>query len=116
MLLKSHVCVVPSAMEGASATMCEAMMIGTPGICSYRGGMTDLLRDGESGFFYDFKEYTVLASRIMRLFEDDELCVKFSKRVIQDAQARHDRDGNYKQLLGIYDELISESTNGQNKS
>jgi len=108
-LANSHICVVPSAMEGASATMCEAMMVGTPGICSYRGGMTDLLRDGESGFFYDFKEYPVLASRIMTLFEDDELCKKFSERVITDAEIRHDRDDNYSQLIEIYEELLKEN-------
>lgn len=108
-LSTSHVCVVPSAIEGASATMREAMMIGTPGICSYRGGMTDLLRDGESGFFYDFKEYPVLASRIMTLFEDEALCKTFSKRVIADAEARHDRDKNYRQLIEIYNELLKET-------
>ncbi len=107
----SHVCVVPSAMEGASATMCEAMMVGTPGICAYRGGMTDLLRDGESGFYYDFKEYPVLASRIMKLFEDDALCQSFSARVITDAQARHDREKNYRQLIEIYEQLLKESEN-----
>lgn len=111
LLAKSHVCVVPSAMEGASATMCEAMMIGTPGICSYRGGMTDLLRDGQSGFFYDFKEYPVLASRIMRLFESDELCKSFSEEVIKDAEERHDRENNYKQLKEIYKELLMEKEN-----
>ena len=90
--------------------MCEAMMIGTPGICSYRGGMTDLLRDGESGFFYDFKEYPVLASKIIRLFEDDELSRKFSKIVIADAGERHDREKNYRQLIEIYNELLRENT------
>ena len=112
-LANSHICVVPSAMEGASATMCEAMMIGTPGICSYRGGMTDLLHDGESGFFYDFKEYPVLASRIITLFEDDELCKKFSERVITDAAIRHDRDNNYSQLIQIYEELLKENVDAK---
>lgn len=116
LLLTSHVCVVPSAIEGASATMREAMMIGTPGICAYRGGMTDLLHDGESGFFYDFKEYPVLASRIMRLFEDDELCRCFSKRVISDAEVRHDREKNYAQLLEIYEELLKEKNDGESEA
>ena len=110
MLLSSHVCVVPSAIEGASATMCEAMMIGTPGICSYRGGMTDLLTDGVSGFFYDFKEYPMLASRIMTLFENDALCRQFSERVIAEAAVRHDRELNYKQLIEIYKEISKENT------
>lgn len=113
LLQRVRVCVVPSAMEGASATMCEAMMIGTPGICAYRGGMTDLLRDGESGFFYDFKEYPVLASRIMTLFADDELCRSFSKRVIADAEARHDREKNYGQLLEIYQTLLKEKEDAE---
>ena len=108
MLRKAHVCVVPSAIEGASATMCEAMMIGTPGICSYRGGMTDLLHEGESGFYYDFPEYPMLAERIISLFDDDELCVKFSKNAIQNAQVRHDRDRNYRQLLDIYNRIRME--------
>ena len=107
----THVCVVPSAIEGASATMCEAMMIGTPGICSYRGGMTDLLRDGASGYYYDFKEYPVLASRIITLFDDNELCCEFSKRVIADAENRHNRVRNYNQLLAIYEELLRENKN-----
>ena len=110
-LSQSQVCVVPSAMEGASATMCEAMMIGTPGICAYRGGMTDLLRDGESGFYYDFKEYSVLASRIMALFADEQLCRQFSERVIADAEIRHDREKNYAQLIEIYKELLKEKEN-----
>lgn len=112
---KSHVCVVPSAMEGASATMCEAMMIGTPGICAYRGGMTDLLHDGESGFFYDFKEHPVLASRITALFESQELCEKFSNRVIRDAELRHDRNNNYCQLIEIYKEIIKEKNDAESE-
>ena len=88
--------------------MCEAMMIGTPGICSYRGGMTDLFRDGDSGFFYDFDEYPVLASRIMRLFESDELCKQFSERAMNDAIIRHDREKNYNQLIDIYESVLKE--------
>lgn len=109
-LAKSHICVVPSAMEGASATMCEAMMIGTPGICAYRGGMSDLLKEGESGFFYDFPEYPVLAGRIMQLFEDDNLCIKFSKNVRKEAELRHDREKNYHKLKSIYYEVINKNT------
>lgn len=107
-LQKTHVCVVPSAMEGASATVCEAMMIGTPAICAYRGGMTDLLKDGISGFTYDFPEYPVLAERICQLFEDEALCRQFSELAQKDAQARHARDVNYKTLKGIYQEIMND--------
>ena len=110
-LSKSHICIVPSASESISLTMCEAMMIGTPGICSYRGGMTDLLKDGESGFFYDFPEYPVLAGRIIQLFEDENLCKKFSINARKDAETRHNRETNYSQLKSIYDEVVKENNN-----
>lgn len=105
-LRQANVCVVTSAMEGASATICEAMMIGTPCICSYRGGMTDLLHDGETGFYYDFPEYGVLAERISNLFDDVELCKKFSVGAMADAQKRHEREKNFSQLIDIYNEVI----------
>lgn len=106
-LTQVHVCVVPSAMEGASATVCEAMMIGTPAICAFRGGMTDLLKDGISGFVYDFPEYPVLAERICQLFEDEELCRQFSHIAQQDARKRHARGENYKILKTIYNEILT---------
>ncbi len=102
-----NVCVVPSAMEGASATLCEAMMIGTPSISAFRGGMTDLLKDGESGFYYDFPEYPVLAERICQLFEERELCEKFSENTKIAASNRHARDLNYNNLKNIYIEILS---------
>lgn len=105
-LYSSKMLIVSSAMEGASATICEAMMIGTPCICSFRGGMTSLLKDGESGFYYDFKEYPVLADRIIKLLENDELCEKFSINAHKDACIRHDRDKNYTELVSIYEKII----------
>ncbi len=105
MLRRANVCVVPSAMEGASATICEGMMVGTPCICAYRGGMTALLRDGDSGFTYDFPEYPVLAEKIKMLFADGALCEEFSRKERADALVRHDRDTNYSMLKGIYQQL-----------
>lgn len=107
-LTKANVCVVPSAMEGASATVCEAMMIGTPAICAFRGGMTDLLRDGISGFCYDFPEYPVLAERICQLFADEVLCRQFSELAQQDAKDRHAREKNYRMLKNIYLEIMDD--------
>jgi glycosyltransferase involved in cell wall biosynthesis len=106
-LKNSNVCVVPSAIEGASATLCEAMMIGTPSISSYRGGMTDLLTDKVNGFTYDFPEYPQLALRIMEIFENDEMAVDFSKKTIDLANARHNREKNPDDMVKVYEEVIS---------
>ena len=81
-------------------------MIGTPAICSFRGGMTDLLKDGISGFTYDFPEYPVLAERICQLFEDEDMCRQFSRLAQEDARKRHARADNYQQLKSIYLEMF----------
>ncbi len=106
-LTRANVCVVPSAMEGASATICEAMKIGTPCICAYRGGMTDLLREGESGYYYDFEEYPVLAEKICAIFKDERLSRQFSDRAKQDALLRHDRNKNFRELTEIYRQIVN---------
>lgn len=104
----SHLCVIPSSMENASATLREAMHIGTPSLASYRGGMTHLLKDGISGFFFDFNEPEYLAGRIMELFENDDLAVKFSQNAIKDAEIMHDRVKNIKDMIAVY-KILGES-------
>ena len=102
----SHVCVVPSAIEGASATLCEAMMIGTPSICAFRGGMTDLLTDKVNGFTYDFPEYPHLALRIMDIFENDSMAEDFSEKTKALANARHNREKNPQDMVNVYKEIV----------
>ncbi len=99
---KSHVCVIPSSMENASATLREAMHVGTPCVASYRGGMTHLLKDSISGFFYDYNEPEYLAGRIMQLFEDDDLATKFSQNAIKDAEEMHNREKNIQDMIDVY--------------
>lgn len=101
-LQRAHACVVSSAIEGASATLREGMHIGTPCICAYRGGMTELLRDQESGFYYDYAEYPYLAERIKQLFADDDMAKSFSAKAIHDAEIMHNRDENAKKWLDVY--------------
>ncbi len=105
-LRTANVCVVPSAIEGASATLCEAMMVGTPSICAYRGGMTDLLTDKVNGFTYDFPEYPLLAQRIMELFENETLAKQFSENSMQRAEARHDRAKNIREMIETYEVVL----------
>lgn len=104
-LQRANVCVVCSAMEGASATIRESSMIGTPSICSYRGGMTELITDGITGFAYDYPEYTMLALKIMKIFEDDELAKEFSKNSIEISERRHDRVKNVVDTYEVYKDI-----------
>lgn len=105
---KSRCCVVPSAMENASATLREAMDIGVPCIAAFRGGMVDLVQNGYNGFFFDYSEPEYLAEKIIQLFEDNELCNKLSKNSIKTAAVWHDRVKNIDDMIDVYMYIMEE--------
>lgn len=105
---RSHCAVIPSAMENASSTLREAMHIGVPCIAAYRGGMTDLIKDGEDGFFFDFEESEFLAFRIIQIFGDDELAMNLSCKAIEKAEKWHDRKKNIDDMTNIYHEIMED--------
>lgn len=104
---KSYCAIVPSAMDNGSTMLREAMHLGVPSIASYRGGITDLLREGESGFYFDYMEYSFLAGRIIQLFENRDLAMRFSRNAIADAEILHDKKKNSDDLVALYREVIN---------
>lgn len=104
----SHITLVPSACENASATLREAMHLGAPCIASFRGGMVQLIDDGESGYYYDYTEYEYLAGRIIELLRNDELTTKFSKNASERANKWHDKETNKKAYIDMYKEIFDD--------
>lgn len=105
---RSHCAVIPSAMENASSTLREAMHIGVPSVAAYRGGMTDLIKDGEDGFFFDFEESEFLAFRIISIFSDDNLAAFLSSNAIRKAEIWHDRKKNIEDMENIYEMIMED--------
>ncbi len=104
-MLKCHCAIIPSAMENASCTLREAMHLGVPCIAAYRGGMTDLIDDGQDGLYFEFEESEMLAFNIMRIFESDDLASRLSQNAIAKAERWHDRKKNVAEIKGIYCEI-----------
>ena len=105
-MLSSHCVVIPSAMENASATLREAMHLGVPCIASYRGGMAELIDEGNDGLLYDFPEYEVLANKICKVFDDQDFAKKISYGAIKKAEVWHDREKNPKDMDDVYKEIL----------
>ena len=61
------------------------MLLGVPCVASYVGGTCDMLEHNKEGFLYTYTEPAILAEYIKRMFEDDELCMKFSNNAINKA-------------------------------
>lgn len=105
-MLTSRVCVIPSAMENASATLREAMALGVPSIASFRGGMEDLIQNGVNGCYFDYEEPEYLAQKIMDIFDDDSFAETLSRNAVITAEKWHDREKNVQDMMNVYDTIM----------
>lgn len=69
----SDVFVLPSANEGMSNNMLEAMASGMPIIMTLTGGADELINDGVNGFIVNFKDSDDIAEKLEKLINNPEL-------------------------------------------
>ena len=106
-LKKCNVFVQSSSIENSSNSLCEAMIMGVPCVASNVGGTEDMLENKREGLLYPYTETDMLANYIQMFFEDKELCQKTGNNARKRALLRHDRNNNVKELLKIYNSIIS---------
>ena len=109
--VKSNVYVLASCIENSPNSLCEAMLMGVPSVAANVGGVSNLIISGEEGFTYPFSESYTLAYRIMQLFEDVDLCRKFSQKARCRAMERHDRMKNAETMKRIYQNILEVEAN-----
>lgn len=104
---KANLVVIPSAIEGTSLILREAMYLGCPCIASFRGGMADYITDKVDGYLYDYQEYPYLAGRIMDIFEDKNIQI-LSNQAIMKSHASQDPVLNFNGYKDMYEEIIND--------
>lgn len=104
-LRRANLFVSPSSIENQSTALGEAMLLGVPAVASRVGAMEEMIEDGEDGFLYPFDDANALAERIIRLFEDPDLCRRFSQLGRAHAQRTYDREKNCQDLLAMYETI-----------
>jgi D-inositol-3-phosphate glycosyltransferase len=93
--------VMPSHYESFGMVALEAMACGTPVIASDVGGLSHLVRDGETGFHVPSGDHLALASTLSRLLQDDALRQRLGEQAVYWSQ-------NYSwvkiadRILGVY--------------
>lgn len=102
---KTRVFVLSSAIENHASSLKEAMMVGTPSIAAFVGGIPEYVRHGENGFLYRFEEYEIMAEYIKKLFEEDSTAVKISENGRKDMYRLHSGNNIYKIICGIYKKI-----------
>jgi D-inositol-3-phosphate glycosyltransferase len=78
--------VMPSHYESFGMVALEAMACGTPVIASDVGGLSHLVRDGETGFHVPSGNHLALASTLARLLQDDALRLRLGEQATYWAQ------------------------------
>lgn len=106
-MAKSNVFVMASSIENHSSSLIEAMIVGTPCISSYVGGVPEYVEHNKNGLLYRFEEYEVLAACILKIFGNP----KFAAEIASNASSniRHSRNAvNLKnELTTIYRQIVS---------
>lgn len=107
-LLKTHVFVLPSAIENSSNSLGEAMLLGMPCVATNTGGTMDILKHGQEGFLYPYTEPAMCAKYISEYFENDILSIQFGSKARKIAIERHNPQKNTEKLIKIYSKIMEE--------
>jgi glycosyltransferase involved in cell wall biosynthesis len=111
-LSKANAFVLPSFIENSPNSLCEAMLVGTPCITSYVGGVPSLVRDEQTALVFPSGDEAVLAEQIRRLFLDPQLGEQLSAKARSTARSRHSHGQIVGDMLRIYKSVITHGPNG----
>ncbi|MBD3401666.1 glycosyltransferase, partial [candidate division GN15 bacterium] len=68
---RAHVAVLPSPKEGWGLTNIEANSVGTAVIAANSPGLRDSVRDGETGYLYEYGNIGQLAEKLLVILQDE---------------------------------------------
>ena len=95
--LKCNVFVCPSSVENSPNSVGEAQILGTPCVCSYVGGIPDMMK-GDEDHLYRFEEISMLARCICDVLSRESSQTNMRNQAL----IRHNGETNVKALLNIY--------------
>ncbi len=101
----ADVCIVPSRSESFGLVALEAAACGTPVVASAVGGLTSLVRDGQTGLLVDSRDPRHFAEALANLLDDDELAAEMGRRA-----ARHARGYTWSLAAGRLRRLYAKLT------
>lgn len=102
------VCVPSECYENNPLTIVEAYSMGVPIIGSDLGGITEIIRDGETGFLFENKNCESISRCLGRAEQmSKEEYISMSNAAYQFAQNRFSGERHYEQLMSFYKKVMS---------
>lgn len=107
-LLKSATALIMPSLSHDSWPMAvlEAMALGVPVIASRRGGLPDLVQDGETGLLFETGQPKQLAMAMQKLAESPSLVKQMGIAARHRAETEFDVGVYYQKLMNIYRQEI----------
>lgn len=103
----AKICIYPSSSsEPFGLTMLESLSSAKPIIVTNTGGMPEIIQDGINGFVIKIRDYEALASRVIRLLEDDALRERLGSTGRQIVLAQYRKERMAKDLLNLYKRVL----------
>jgi glycosyltransferase involved in cell wall biosynthesis len=96
--------------EGLPLVVLEAQASGVPVVTSARGGATEGIRDGVTGYAFGERDVAALTERLMALLTDDALAARFSAAAPPFIGENHDLYRQTAQLEALYDRVAGGKT------
>lgn len=106
LLSKSSVLVLPSEREGFGMALIEAMAAGLPVIGSDTGGISNIIKEGHTGFKFPVGDFGKLATLIYTLLKDKGLYRKISANAEKEAYDNYSIYKVAKKHIELYKSLI----------
>lgn len=98
-----------SRQENAPTIIAQAMAAGKPVVASRVGGVPEMVADGETGFLVDSEDEATLADRLVRVLNDQQLCVRLGHRGHEVALARFTPDAVAEMTVRAYRAALERS-------
>lgn len=103
--LKCQTFVCASSLENSPNSVGEAMLLGTPVVASYTGGIPSMLEHEKEGLLFEKGNPKALAKAIMRTWESYPIVNTITENARIRAGKTHDGDENYRTLIDIYRQI-----------
>ena len=105
--LQCHTFVCASSLENSPNSVGEAMLLGTPVVASYTGGIPSMLDHEKEGLLFEKGNVRALAEAIMKIWEEEKSVEEMCRNARVRARKTHHGDTNYQALMRIYNEITN---------